>query len=639
MLRKSSILLLVSATAFAVEPEHEVYIVNRKPASIAIVNTATWETGASIKLPAKPGQALLAPEGRFAYLLVNGMVDPLKPPKKPAELMIVDLAERKIVKSVPLGPRVSRISLSPDGRFVIALNLGPPVKGAFVSWRAETARDNARKGRVSTGATLTLVDLSSGHSATVLPVGSPASSVQGTPDGSRLFVLATPDGVTLLRELRDDKRISQLRSNPQRAKSILSIYRPGQTAPDRTVELDCWPEQWVITPDGKWAYFLDPGVPSANAGRYQEGELVVVDADAGKVAAVHKAGARPGHLSFDAPTGEITALSWASAKKDETKTQLLRFRGAGALPSFDAEDARFIARVPGVPGRWLVTGTAMCPWPDGASPGTCIPVANKRIEWDDQGHVISSSGTRIPANGEISSGENQKEDQKEPASEASLNGVPDDLLPVRGGEALVVKAGDRLGIVDLKTNRLEHVITTGRGAVKFGKVFGSIVLEVAISAATASSGNVFFYVDLTSRFLYGTYNHEMLVGPEGDAAYALNTFSDDVTVLDANTGKAAAKIPVGGGCLGIGLTPNGRFVVAHSPGQITLIDTRSRRRALEQQFRDDTVNAVYSLRQKPYIVALLSHSLVVIDAESGKVVATPPGKLGDPIQLLEPGQP
>jgi YVTN family beta-propeller protein len=611
MLHKLSILLLVSAAAFAVEPEHEVYIVNRKPASIAIVNTVTWEAGASIKLPANPGQALLAPEGRFAYVLINGMVDPLEPPKKPAELMIVDLAERKILKSVPLGPRVWRIGLSPDGRFVIALN----------------------QGRVSTGATLTLVDRASGHSATVLPVGSPASSVQGTPDGSRLFVLATPDGVPLVRELRDDKRLSQLRSSPQRAKSTLSIYRLGQQTPDRTVELDCWPAYWLITPDGKWAYFLDPGVPSANAGRYQEGELVVVDADAGKVAAVHKAGARPDHLSFDAPTGEITALSWASAKKDETKTQLLRFRGADALPSFDAEDARFIARVPGVPGRWLVTGTAMCAWPDGASPGTCITVANKRVEWDAQGHVISSSGTSTPANGKNSIGESQKEDQKEAASGPLLNGVPDDLLAVRGGEALAVKAGARLGIVDLKTNRLEHAITTGRGAVRFGNNVATTAVAVFLSATGS-------WVDLllSPSISLSTPNNPMLAGPENDDVYALNTFSADVTIVDAKTGKAVAKIPVGGGCLGIGLTPNGRFVVAHSPGQITLIDTQSRKRALEHQLQDETVNAVYTLRQTPRIVALASRSLVVIDAESGKLVRTLE-KFGDPIRLLEPGQP
>jgi YVTN family beta-propeller protein len=635
MLRKSPILLLVAAAAFAVEPEHEVYIVNRKPASIAIVNTATWETGASIKLPGKPGQALLAPEGRFAYFLVSGMVDPLKPPKKPAELMIVDMAERKILKSVPLGPRVARISLSPDGRFVIALSLGPPVKGRSV----DPALTDARKGRVHTGATLTLVDRSSGHSATVLPVGSPASSVQGTRDGSRLFVLATPDGVTLLRELGDDKRLSQLRSSSQRAKSTLSIYRPGQETPDRTVELDCWPASWAITPDGKWVYFLDPGVPSANAHRYQEGELVVVDADAGKVAAVHKAGARPDHLSFDDPTGEITALSWASAEKGETKTQLLRFRGADALPSFDAEDARFIARVPGVPGRWLVTGTAICAWPDGASPGTCIPVTYKRAEWDDQGHAISSSGTRVPANGKNSSGESQNEDQKEAASGPSLNGVPDELLPVRGGEALAVKAVDRLGIVDLKTNRLERAITTGRGAVKAGKVLGTVVASVA---ALAMIGSVEFAI-LAPR-LYSAANYGMLapagmlVGPEGDTVYAVNTFSDDVTILDANTGKAVAKIPVGGGCLGIGLTPNGRFVVAHSPNQITVIDTRTHSRALERQLTDETVNAVYTLRQTPRIVALATHFLVVVDAESGEMVYTPE-KFGDPIQLLEPGQP
>jgi YVTN family beta-propeller protein len=139
----------------------------------------------------------------------------------------------------------------------------------------------------------------------------------------------------------------------------------------------------------------------------------------------------------------------------------------------------------------------------------------------------------------------------------------------------------------------------------------------------------------------------MLAGPEGDTVYALNTYTNDVTILDAKTGKSVAKIPVGGGCVGIGLTPNGRFVVAHSPDQITLIDTRTRRRALDHHFQgeieghpiqDETVSAVYMLRQTPRIVALASHSLVVIDEESGDM-AYRPEKFGHPLQLLEPGQP
>jgi YVTN family beta-propeller protein len=624
MLHRSSILLLVAATAFAVEPEHEVYIVNRKPASIAIVNTSSWEASASIKLPGQPKRALLAPGGRFVYVLVNGMDDSFNAPKKPAELAIIGVAERAILKSVPLGPSVAEIHLSPDGRFVIALSEGPPIKGVTFARRFARAQDDARKARVRTGATLTLVDRSSDHSATVLPVGSPSSSFRWTQDGSRLFVLATPDYLPTLRAMGDDKRLSQFRSSPQRAKSTLSIYRPGQATPDRIVDLDYWPAFWVVTPDGKWAYFLDPGVPSANARRYQEGELVVVDAEAGKVAAVHKAGPDPHYLSFDAPTGEITVLSWSSAKalswfsasKKSAKAQLLRFRGADALPAVDADDVRFIARAPGVPGRWLVTGTAMCPWPDGGSPGACIPLNRKR------------SIFKI-----------QKEDQKEDASEPSLNGVPEDLLPLRGGEALAVKAGARLGIVDLKTNRLEYAITTGRTAVKVGDVVGGIVAWSMMIAAVGVEGEIDeLALILSSPGSSGAVRRGMLAGPEDDDVYALNTFSADVTIVDAKTGKAVAKIPVGGGCLGIGLTPNGRFVVAHSPNQITVIDTRTHSRALERQLTDETVNAVYMLRQTPRIVGLASHSVVVINAESGEEVFAPE-KFGDPIQLLEPGQP
>jgi YVTN family beta-propeller protein len=637
MLHKSSILLLVSAAAFAVEPAHEVYIVNRKPASIAIVNTSTWDIDASIKLPAKSGDVLWAPDRRFAYVLQNGLDNLLRPSKKPSELLIVDMVQRKIVKNVPLGLAVWGISLSPDGQSVIAASGSRLLVNwrSFVSMPSVNAADIMHRGRARGGATLTLVDRSSDHSATVLPLGSPSSGVLFTRDGSERFVLDMPGNVLKVRKALGENGFIKLRSGPRRAKSNLSIYRRGQGTPVRTVAVDCWPAYWWITPDGKWAYLLDPGVPSTNARRYQEGELVVVDTEAGKVAAVHKAGANPDLLSPDPPTGEITLLSRASAKKGETKAQLLRFLGKDALPSFDGDDGRYVTRVPGVPGRWLVTGTAMCAWPDGGSPGNCIPLNRK-----------------------TSGGEDQKEDQKEAASEPSLNGVPDDLVSVLGGEALAVKAGDKLGIVDLKTNRLEHVITTGRGVIRVANAFETVMATaalVAMDAVMAREGvagvpvvdEAIFDLVYTSRFGAATANHGMLAGPDGDTVYALNTSTNDVTILDARTGKPVAKIPVGGECAGIGLTPNGRFVVAHSPDQITLIDTRTRKRTLEYHLHVDsvegpaqgeTVTAVYMLRQPPRIVALASHSLVVINSENGEMAYTPQ-KFGEPIELLEPGQP
>ncbi len=70
----------------------------------------------------------------------------------------------------------------------------------------------------------------------------------------------------------------------------------------------------------------------------------------------------------------------------------------------------------------------------------------------------------------------------------------------------------------------------------------------------------------------------LVVGPDGKEIYVTNDAEDTVTVIDAEAGRAVAKIPVGEAPHGIAITNNGRYVIVGNRGQtdVSVIDTGTR---------------------------------------------------------------
>ncbi len=215
--------------------------------------------------------------------------------------------------------------------------------------------------------------------------------------------------------------------------------------------------------------------------------------------------------------------------------------------------------------------------------------------------------------------------------------------------APVIQPTSKLAIVDLKGNQVERTLNTGRAGVKFGKILGMAVLSAALSEAMtslsyhtnrsiaqATNQPYFFYNVYRFNFMPDAPNVELAASTDGRFIYALNTLSDDVTMIDSQDGKVLGHVPVGAGSRRISLLPGGRFIVAEAGKQITWIETGSNKRHLEHQLASGRVNALHLDAGNRRLLTLTSNSLLVWDSEQGKLIATVEG-LTEPIMVAQEG--
>ena len=154
------LLVLAPAVTWGVEPIHEVYVINTKPPSVAVIDAAEWTVVGSVPLAPNPTHAVMGADNRFLYVLHKGIYRPeglLEPGI--AELSVVDIANREVVRTLPLAWNVSGITLSENGRYLLCLRQG---------------RKGNKKAKDEYGSVL-IVDTRTNQVAARCPPGGPAS--------------------------------------------------------------------------------------------------------------------------------------------------------------------------------------------------------------------------------------------------------------------------------------------------------------------------------------------------------------------------------------------------------------------------------------------------------------------------------
>jgi DNA-binding beta-propeller fold protein YncE len=192
----------------------------------------------------------------------------------------------------------------------------------------------------------------------------------------------------------------------------------------------------------------------------------------------------------------------------------------------------------------------------------------------------------------------------------------------------------------LKESTIQQVVSTGRGSVKFGKFMGAMALSVALTslsygagAATAGGSPFFFYNVYTIK--PRAPNVVLAHSADGQFIYALNTQTDDVTVVRVSNGKILDKIPVGGGCRGVDLAPGGQFVYTYARGEVSFIDTHTHKKTVAYKAPTGKVHAAFTLDADAAFVALTDQQLVMWSLETGQATRTISG-FGEPFLLLDP---
>jgi DNA-binding beta-propeller fold protein YncE len=579
-LRAAAAVVFLGAGLYAVTPKSEVYTINIKPPSVSIIDSESWKLLATVPVDPSPDYAVTDPSGKSLYVLHNGWLnDTLLPPSNPSTITVVDLVTRKAVRSIKVGWHAYKLSLIKEGRYLLCFSRGFP---------------GSKKVERESGA-VTIIDTEKADSVATLSAGRLGKEVLFSKDGSKIFVLSAGEG--------PDKK-----KNKPEVKPALTVFELERDKPLAEVELAQEIQEMSLSRDERWLYLLDAGVASKNPKKHRNGAVYVFDAEAMTLRTPLDVGVSPRSLDVD-PTSEYAAvLSQVSAKDSAGKLYLLK--GDELTRSVDVgADPRFLKRPENQSGRFVFSHGDM------------------RFLGDDG--VLATSFVPLNKAKNASSGAEVK----------YLDGNPGEVLTLPGGERVAMTVNTAFGvptskvaIVNVKTNQVERIVATGRGGVKFGQFMGAMALSVAMSSLSyyanysiaRSTGQPYFFYNVYV-FSPRAPTLSLAASADGKTLYALNTSTNDVTMIDVAKGEVLGHVAVGGGARQVMLAPGGRFVCAYSDKEITLIDTETNKQHSEHKLADAKVMTVSPDPNSGRVLALLSNGLEVWDTNEGKLVTTVSG--------------
>jgi len=576
---------LCAGNAAPQAPANELYILTLSPPGVSVVEDKQFKLQGSIPLPQKPSHGVLAPGGRYLYVLMNGALNlDFDLPKAASEVALVDLTERKVLKTIPLGWNASRMTLSGDGNYLLCFS---PGRAAF--------KKNPRE-----PAALTIVSTQTNEVTATLKPGRLGKEILTTQDVSRIFVLSRGEAL--------DKKT---KTGP--VKAALTTFDASAESPLNVVEFDYEPAQMMLSKDQKWLYLMDRGNLSSKPNKHKNGSVTVVEVATGKVSGAHDAGAQPQQMLLDEQSEEVAVLAQAAAKDQTGK--LMQIRGTEVTRRMDlGKTPLFLRKAGDRPGYYAFTNEEL----------RFVP------------NQTSAEVASIPLNGKGvgAAGPEAK----------SLGGMPGETLELPQHErmAVAVRWSSKVALVNLKTNRVDRTVTTGRGGVKFGQFMGAMALSVAASAASYYAGYAMAQSMGSPYFYYNVYvfnpptpNLSLAASADGKHLYALNTQTNDVTIIDVADGKVMGHVAVGGGARRIFSAPTGKLICAQANGQVTLIRTDTNERVTEFKPKKGKVHALQADASGEKILALTEDSLVVWDARTGEFLGET-GGLPDPRMLIQP---
>jgi YVTN family beta-propeller protein len=220
-----AVALVVAASAAACRPAVEtpaakprVYVSNETAGTVAVIDGVTAEVLATIPVGKRPRGLRLSRDGMLLYVALSGSpiagpgVDESKLP--PADrsadgIGVLDLASRKVVRTIPSGQDPEAFDLSPDGRRLFISN-------------EETAE-------------VSVVDVASGTVLRRVPVGEEPEGVTVSPDGRVVYVTCEGDNTVVAIDTASFNRLARIVVGP-RPRSIAvtpdgaTLFVTGETA-------------------------------------------------------------------------------------------------------------------------------------------------------------------------------------------------------------------------------------------------------------------------------------------------------------------------------------------------------------------------------------------------------------------------
>jgi YVTN family beta-propeller protein len=368
-----------------------------------------------------------------------------------------------------------------------------------------------------------------------------------------------------------------------------------QIAGTRVMEGD--PTDLAFSGDGRFLYLLEKGKPDRKPAKNVAGRIQVYSMETRDHEINLEGGTAPRGFIADEEGRQVLVLSEGapSAEKGEPEGELRVLRGGDTTATLKvAAEPAFVRISPDRARLYVVGGRAL----------SHVDLPNLRRIADTPlkpaGMNILSANTPSHAVDELA--------------------VSDDG---RRGFALY-QGSSKLSVLDLESQKLIDEVTTGRGGKKFAKFMGVLALSVAMTAASQSAaqnpyyGYPYYLYDVYS-FQVAAPNTSLALRPDGKFAYALNSQTNDVTIVDADTGHVVDKVPGGGQALR--LFTGGAMLAVRDKDALRFIDTATQKKGEELLFPGSSSVALAFSSDGAHAIAAGGTAVYVLDGTTGKVLA------------------
>jgi DNA-binding beta-propeller fold protein YncE len=565
----------------------ELYVINTKPPSIAVVDNASLKLISDINLPGMPSYLQVGVDGAYLYVLVNGTVTlDGRRSNAASEIDVIDVRRREIVGKIDAGWNVSTMTLSKNRQDLVT----------FATGRLMDKRMPAQPSVV------TLIDTKTNSVGAKIEIPELAKQLLFTQDITRIAVLT--------------------------AKSVyvFDTARPGKALAVVAGEF----LEMAMSDDDHWLYVLNRGKVSAD-GKYRDSNVKVMDITTGQIAVEHKVGNSPSLVQSD-------RAGWASilseGTPDKSLSALYQLRGPQFRTVTVGRTDHDVRRFPDAAGTFVFGQDAVHFVPDEATDS----------EWQVPLTKQKTSNGQTPA-------------VRGPIGEALyLRGQQQILLTLLKQSGKQTTGTSSVAQLNINGRRVEKVITTGRSNIKFAKglvKFGGsmAVAELAGGIANLATPAVAYaplpsgllvtaLVDASASLLlqplvmdavYGAVgtgrmpsNLTLAASADQKHTYALNRYTDDVTIVDTSNASIVDYVPCGSGCWRLLASPDDRFLMSVATKQLTWINTLSNTIESKMEF-PERIHAVYTDLPTHRVFAISESTLTAFDATSGRRV----GKIED----------
>lgn len=520
----------------------------------------------------------------------------------PARAFVLDSGTHTLVAlELPSGKRSGAVSIpgtptallrSPDGSRLVVLDRGP-------------GEDKRERGYKAAGkSSVTIVDPVGLTVVAHLELGSGVEpgAAYFSPDGHRLTVLcpgyeAKNSTEAQVRQLVNvdlvtGRESGRLKLEPGAVPIVAS--KDGQTLPliqglprtDKfpyqqsrlfvvdlagptiraTLDMGTWEGLYT---DGEHFYLLDPGKPEKDPQKNRNGSVQVASLVRGALAPSLEAGRGPLGLYQDEVGGQVFVPGEGPPGATEGELRVIRGETLSATLKVAARPKLLVRQQDVV---YVVGGKAV----------TLVdPVAL---------HVAAT----IPL---ARGGEGLVGDDDQPTE---FKVSPD-------GRRACVHYGlaHKVAVLDLEAKQATGSTKTGSGGKKF---FGNMMGALYGMAGYAAAGYM--------PWSY-TQSKMLAVRPDGGYAYAINSQTKDVTVVDTASGKS--KGTIGGGGHALELLKGGRFMYEVSGSELRLIDLE--KNAENAEIRLPDLRGLFFPDDRSVAVALAKQTVLVLEGTTGQELA------------------